>query len=430
MEICMKQCPLTRKQTNKRRGQRNMRLQDYKKFITMAFVGNTRRGFADWRDCGSLCRDVVDSLEGAKDLLCAENRYEDLFKLCNWTYVKWGKTDKDDSNGETQDFCACIYEIWETIYNDGEKSLPHSKMLSILLEHLDGRVYDYMEDTIYDFVLNHFKNAEELDRKAQFLLEVMEDLKRQIPDNDVLKYSLYVKEDYYVRVMADQKRPIQEIRAFVNSRDWYFNKKLLAQIETEYGNYDEAISLYKEQINSRPDSYWSDEPRKALMEIYKTQGNTAAYNDELYNMMVAHTGDSRYYLEYKALFSEEEWRRKWEDLLTEFRDKLPAINLWLSIEGRYDLIMDNAEPDHDYVIDAYGKKLYKLYPQRCLKVLANAADRQAKNSKNRRNYKYIAKTLKKIASRPGGKELAAELAEKYRQQYPRRTAMFDELKRF
>lgn len=34
-----------------------MRLQDYKKFITMAFVGNTRRGFADWRDCGSLCRD-------------------------------------------------------------------------------------------------------------------------------------------------------------------------------------------------------------------------------------------------------------------------------------------------------------------------------------------------------------------------------------
>ena len=72
----------------------------------------------------------------------------------------------------------------------------------------------------------------------------------------------------------------------------------------------------------------------------------------------------------------------------------------------------------------------KLYPQRCLKVLANAADRQAKNSKNRRDYKYIAKTLKKIVAQPGGKELAAELAAKYRAQYPRRSAMFDELKRF
>ena len=407
-----------------------MKLQDYKKFITTAFVNNTRRGFVDWRDCGSLCRDVVDCLEGAKDLLCAENRYEDLFKLCNWTYMKWSNTDKDDSNGETQDFCACAYAISETIYNDGEQFLAHNKMLDTLLEHLDGRVYDYMEDTIYDFVLRHFKSEEELAKKEHFLLNTMENLKRQIPEKDILKYSLYVKEHYYARVLADQKRPIQEIRDFLHSRDHYTDTELLAQIETEYGNYDEAIALYKGMIEDRRDSYWSDKPRKALMEIYKMQGNTAAYNDELYNMMIAHPGDDKYFLEYKALFGKEEWERKWEELLTKCKGKLMAINSWLYIEGRYDLIMDNAEPDHDYVIDTYGKKLLKLYPQRCLKVLANAADRQAKNSKNRRDYKYIAKTLKKIAAQPGGKELAAELAAKYRAQYPRRSAMFDELKRF
>ena len=52
---------------------------------------------------------------------------------------------------------------------------------------------------------------------------------------------LYVKEDYYVRVLADQKRPIQEIREFLQSRDRYTNKELLAQIETEYGNYDDRL---------------------------------------------------------------------------------------------------------------------------------------------------------------------------------------------
>lgn len=204
----------------------------------------------------------------------------------------------------------------------------------------------------------------------------------------------------------------------------------MAQIEKEYGNYEEAIALYKSQIEGRPDSYWSDAPRKALMEIYMLQGNTKAYNDELYSMMCAHTGDDRYYLEYKSLFTEDEWKEEWNKLLDHFKDRLPAINLWLSIEDRYDIIMDNAEPDNEYVIDAYGKKLYKLYPERCMMVLANAADRQAKSSKNRRDYKYIAKTLKKIATRPGGKELAAELAAKYRAQYPRRTAMIDELKIF
>lgn len=407
-----------------------MRLQDYKKFITAAFVNNTRSGFADWRDCSDLCMDVIEGLEEAKEGLCAENRYANLFDLCNWTYVKWSNTDKDDSNGETQDFCACVYDIWETVYTEGEQSLSHKQMLDILLEHLDGRVFDYMEDEIYDFILKHFKSEDELVKKKQFLLKVMDDLRRQIPEKEILQYSLHVKEEYYVRVLVDQKRPIQEIREFLQSGDRYTNKELLAQIETEYGNYDEAIRLYREQIDSRPDSYWSDGPRKALMEIYRIQGDTAAYNVELYNMMTAHTGVEKYYMEYKDLFTAEEWKVRWEELLDEFADKLPLINLWLSIEDRYDLIMDNAEPDNEYLIDAYGEKLFDLYPDRCLKVLANAADSQARISKNRRDYKYIARTLKKIAAHPEGRVLAAELAAKYRAQYPRRTAMIDELKRF
>lgn len=180
-----------------------MRLQDYKKFITAAFVNNTRRGFADWRDCGGLCMDVIEGLEEAKEGLCAENRYANLFDLCNWTYVKWSNTDKDDSNGETQDFCACVYAIWETVYTEGEQSLSHKQMLDILLEHLDGRVFDYMEDEIYDFILKHFKREDELVKKKQFLLKVMDDLRRQIPEKEILQYSLHVKEEYYVRVLAD-----------------------------------------------------------------------------------------------------------------------------------------------------------------------------------------------------------------------------------
>ena len=92
--------------------------------------------------------------------------------------------------------------------------------------------------------------------------------------------------------------------------------------------------------------------------------------------------------------------------------------------------MDSAEPDNDFLIDTYGKKLFMLYPQRCFKVLATVADRNAQTSKKRGDYRHIARTLEKIAAQPGGRELAAELAAKYRAQYPRRTAMLDELKRF
>ena len=282
-----------------------------------------------------------------------------------------------------------------------------------------------------DAISKHFKSEDELAIKKEYLLKKMDEIRKKIPERDVLKYTLNVLEQYYARVLADQKRPIQEIRDYLNAREGYCNKELLAQIETEYGNYDEAIALYKGLIDSRPDGYWSDPHRNALMEIYRTQGRTDDYNAELYNMMMIHTGEEEYFLEYKALFNEDEWPEKWKEILGKFAGKkLGLINRWLSIEDRYDLIMDSAEPDGEFYIDTYGDKLFEMYPERCMKVLANAADKHAEYSKKRSDYRYLAKTLKKIAAHPGGEELATELAAKYRAWYPRRTAMLDELKDF
>lgn len=407
-----------------------MKPQDYKKLITRAFSENTIRGYADWRDCHSLYCAVTNLLEHACQDSCKAGQYKELFELCNKTLVRWCSTDKDDSNGETLEFNECIYEIWDVIYRNGEGSISHKRMLDELLALLGGKTFDGMEDLIYDFVLAHFKNEEELARKEQFLVDEMEKLKQQIAENGAGRYHLPVIEDYYVRVMADLRRPIQEIRDFLNGGDSWTKKELLAQVENTYENYPEAIALYRDLIAERPDPYWSDGHRKTLMEIYKKQGDTESYNDALYDMMLVHTGDDEYFLKYKALFSEKEWPAKWEAILDLFKDRLHKINHWLSIEGRYDLIMDNAEPDHESVIHLYEEKLFELYPERCLTVLANAADRYAAAANNRRDYKHITRLLLAMSSRPEGKKRAAELAAKYRSLYPRRRALLDEIKRF
>ena len=43
---------------------------------------------------------------------------------------------------------------------------------------------------------------------------------------------------------------------------------------------------------------------------------------------------------------------------------------------------------------------------------------------------YNAELYNMMVAHPGGREIAAELAVKYRTQYPRRSAMIDEVKRF
>ena len=90
---------------------------EYKKETTAIFKRNTTRGFADWRQCGSLCMDTCDFLSKASDALSKENRYADLFEITNRCYLKWSDTDKDDSNGETQDFCASVQDNWTIVYN-------------------------------------------------------------------------------------------------------------------------------------------------------------------------------------------------------------------------------------------------------------------------------------------------------------------------
>lgn len=156
--------------------------------------------------------------------------------------------------------------------------------------------------------------------------------------------------------------------------------------------------------------------------------NTEAYNEELYQMVLVNPGNEDYYLEYKAFFSDTEWPAKWGKLLAFFGNRLEKINSWLILEGRWDLIMNNAEPDNEHVMKYYGKELALFYPERCFKVWSNNSDRIMSGGINRRDYRYAVHFLKEIAKHPGGKEIASQLAEKYRSQYPRRNAMIDELK--
>lgn len=67
-------------------------------------------------------------------------------------------------------------------------------------------------------------------------------------------------------------------------------------------------------------------------------------------------------------------------------------------------------------------------PERCFAVLVKAADDSAERGKKRSDYRYIAKYLKWMMRYPGGRERAETLAETYRKQYPRRSAMLDELR--
>ena len=267
-----------------------MKWQDYKKPITSTFARHAKGNFADWQNCSIILDDVSDALSTAKRDLIKEGRYADLFLLCNWTYLKWENTNMDDSAGQSLDFCSLITRLWKNIYHNGKADLPHAKMLSAFLKLLDGQLNGYLEDVVYDFILQNFLSPQELAQKEQFFLQKIEKLKSEKPED----VSRSIITSRYVKLLVSQKAPIEKIRALYVDEDNYLDLERLAKIEYDYGNIPEAIAHFKKQIKSRPNPHWSDEPRKSLMEIYQAQGNTKAYREELYQLVMGHPGEMTY----------------------------------------------------------------------------------------------------------------------------------------
>ena len=91
-------------------------------------------------------------------------------------------------------------------------------------------------------------------------------------------------------------------------------------------------------------------------------------------------------------------------------------------------MMDTAERVGYF--DGYEKVLRERYPERCLKILAGNADKEMERATQRKGYRKVARVLKKMLEYPGGEAVAKALAEKYRKEYPRRPALWEELERF
>ncbi len=398
--------------------------EEYKNEITAIFSINTTRSFSDWRQCGNLCMDICGFLRDAADALSKEERYADLFEITNRCYIKWSTTDKDDSNGETQDFCASVQDNWGIVLEKGQDDISHTLMQKWFMEQLEGHtVIDYMEDDLYDFLLKHFKEEEELVLKKKMLARLMK-------SPDTSQYSIPVLQDYYIRVLADLKTPIEEIRAFAAKDDGYSIWETLADIEQEYGNFDAAIAIYEKRIADRPDHYWSNGPRRALIDIYKKTGDKKKEFEQLQKLLWENVGDSDIFLEYKQHFSEDRWPAEWDRILEKLKEHHGGTQ-WYAIEGRFDIIMDMIEepPTSDGLFDIY-KELEKLYPERCFKIRVECVRADATRASKRSDYRWLTKKLKKISKYDGGMEVARALAAEFVDMYPRRSAMIDELSPF
>lgn len=408
----------------------NMTLDEYNNELKSIFASCSNRSWYDWKSTGILCDRVSSLLGMAKRDMFSDGRDVELFELSCKAFIKWSKAELDDSNGETQYVAGIISDIWDEIYQRQSKSIDHDTMLRWFLKNLNGSVIDYMEDCLYDFVGNHFDEPNLLEEKYQFLERKIESASHLNDDGWKKTFTINRCRLAQFDILAKQQKPIEMIRAFAETISWNEAKEHLAEIELVYGYVEKAINIYKDLIfqNAKND-FEATKYRVRLKDIYKSQEMTEDYISLLKELILSNLGNMSFYHEYKELYAEDEWPDKRDELFALFPKGNSGADGIYHEEGRLDLLMDNIEVANDsWSLKRYEKELFAKYPERCILLLVQEADKQVVRADKRSRYRYLADTIKLIKRCPGGKEIADGLIHKYCAMYPRRSAMIEELR--
>lgn len=407
------------------------RVKEYKKQIQDLFSCAKVHGFVDWWHMGPLTRGILDLMDDARRELSAPEERWDLFAVANAVFLKWGKTNMDD-DGNTQAVMDEVTDAWDEVIGRLVDEKEQKKALDFFMKHTDGKVIDYVEDYLYQFMDTHFRTPELLKVRRCFL----EDKIRQVESsdkNDFLKeFDITDLKEYLLQVLSDEGAPIEEVEAYAKTVGGHAVDNRMLRIYEERGEIEREIALLRkiiEEQGSRPfRSFSYKKYEMKLKDIYQRTGRAEEHYALLRQMFYEYPGNDELYEEYRATFSDDGWCEETEQhLFPAVIGRYDAMSLFEK-EKRYDLMMDTAERVGDFY--GYEKVLRERYPERCLKILAINADDEMKLATQRKGYRKVARVLRKMLKYPGGEAVAKDLAEKYRKEYPRRPALWEELERF
>lgn len=392
-----------------------------------------RSGFVDYYHATDYTDALNTLLYENIPLLLEKNYRMEAFELVNCVFYEIGNRDMDDSDGGTSFVADNCYEYWQTILqecNDKEKE----SMFQWFQEHQENYVMDYLEDYISDFLLNEFHDEEILQKKLHMLDEKIAKFQKENYSGD--SYSAYYgvvnNITARIRLMQELNYSKQEIREY---RQKYRNFSEIRKMEIqEYlsgGKYEEAIAVLKESKSLDADKAGVvAEYSQQLIQIYEKRNMQKEYAQELeYQVFECMQRDLEYIVKLKKLYSETEWKEQRERFLQGKTSSWIRYEFLVEEELFEELFREIQKNQSVYALDQYEKVLKKHLPNEVRDIYVQYVKKGAIQTADRKAYKYLMSYLKKITKYPNGKKIAQDIAESWRQDYKRRPAMMDELRK-
>ena len=207
-----------------------------------------------------------------------------------------------------------------------------------------------------------------------------------------------------------------EISEAIEKEDFDTAINLLLESKGLDVDYEEQLMKYSEQ----------------LIRIYSELKMTDECCLELIEYLKNHyQSDLTYVRMLKALVKESE---SWNQIVCEIVNTNPYEYFVCSLlfeENRYEELMRKIEKSSNRVdlLDIYEKSLRKRMPKQVIEIYESYIMEEAERAYDRKGYSRLMQYLKKISRCEGGDVVARGIADVWKQNYKRRSAMMDELKK-
>lgn len=387
-------------------------------------------GFIDYRDAFPFMDEMSDALDEEADSLLQLRRPRDAFEFVAHVLRALDGVDMDDSDGERWTLMSDCQSYIEGIL-DGADEDDERYIFDRVLQLRGG---DLSGDVFEELLQERFEGMEYQQQKLQRERRELARLAEERGEGNFAQMEMERRALCCLELMEKTDAARSEIEAF--RREYWRLPSVRRHRMDELKRrrrWGELVEVLKESIalDEKTQPGLLPDYHLRLKDAYRKLGDGEAYRAELWALATRWKPDDlACFREYRALFPAGDWPAERERLLaarSRFADPGPIY----VEEKLYDRLLELvlAKPGLAW-LETYEKHLVGRYPDQVLQKYARELDLDAQNSAGRDAYRHWAATLRHMRSLPGGEETVRTLVAGWRERYPRRTAMLDELKGF
>lgn len=393
-------------------------------------------GFISYRNSYGFARDLERVLYRRCEALKKSKRYRLAIAVAQYVFLKLRDLAIDDSNGTIGEAAEMCCDIWRDIlplctmeeksalfawlhdFGKGESTGYASYLKE---EYADGMLMTAFPEK--EFVRSNLK---ELDRRIGELTAAIEKSKRSY-DRLTLERNLQRR----IEMMRKLPATAQEIKDYC-ARFYHIpgvRREVIRQLLADHDQAGAIALLEKSRdMDKKSDAWLLPKYSRELIDLYRETGQTEKYKQELWSyIFISSDGDS--IARYKKTCTADEWLKCRKQILQS--KKIDEKCKWelMRSEGLYTELFNALQGSHIEVWDKYERCLKDHFPERLCDIYVAHVRQEVQHVSDRSFYRLLVGYLQKIATYPGGEEIAAALAGEWRSLYARRRALMEELSR-